>query len=107
MCVSWKRCVIRRLGSIFRDCTVFSSIGVVTVSTSRVVMVMLRDQSVSRWIDLVAVHADVGDHPAGCNQLLAQQERGRHTHRLDGGIDAASSGQCLDRVEGLAVAAVD
>ena len=45
---SLNRCVISRVGSIRLACTVFNSIGVESVSTSRVVIEMFCDQSRSR-----------------------------------------------------------
>ena len=44
-----KRCVTSLLGCNLPEPTTFSSIGVVTVSTSLVVSVMLRSQSFSTW----------------------------------------------------------
>src|ERR1700676_3137830 len=49
MFASLKWCVMRRLGSIFCARTTLRSIAVLTVSTSRVVMLMLRSQRRSRW----------------------------------------------------------
>src|SRR3546814_7480875 len=39
-------------------------------------------------VDFRAVHADIGDHPARCDEFLAQPEGRRHADRLDRGIDA-------------------
>ena len=53
------------------------------------------------------MHADIGDGAARRDELLAQFEGDRDAHRLDGGIDAALAGQLHDRLQGLAVGAVD
>ena len=80
----------------------------VTVSTSRVVMEMLRSHKLLQMeIDLLAVHADIGDDAARRDDLFAQLESGRNANRFDGGIDAAAAGHLHDRLDGLAVRAVD
>ena len=85
-----------------------SSIGVLTVSTSRVVMVMLRSHRLSRWrstfVPCTPILAMV---PPGGDDFLAHLERGRNAHRLDGRVDAALAGHLHDRLHGLAVGAVD
>ena len=70
-----------------------SSIGVLTVSTSRVVMVMLRSHRFSRWrstfVPCTPILAMV---PPGATIFSHKLERGRDAHRLDGGVHAAPSG---------------
>src|SRR5450759_3224360 len=58
-------------------------------------------------IDLRSMHSDIGDGAARRDNFLAQLEGGRNAHRLDGGIDAALVGHFHDRLQGLAVGAVD
>src|ERR1035437_5548488 len=53
------------------------------------------------------VHADVGDVPAGPDELSAKLERGRNADRLDGGVDAVFAGDLQYRLDGVAVTAVD
>ena len=90
------------------DCTVFSSIGVVTVSTSRVVMVMFCDHKPLKvQIGLHAMNADIGDGAARRDNVFANHERRRNADRFDRGIDAAAAGHFHDLLGRLAIAAVD
>jgi len=96
-----------RFGSIFLAPTVLNSIGMVAVSTSRVVIEMLRSHSSSRWRSTFFP----------CTPILAMVPAGAtsfwHSSKvagippLDGGVDAALAGHLHDRFQCLAVGAVD
>jgi hypothetical protein len=90
--------VISRLGSIFPALTVLRSIGFVTVSTRRVVIVMFCDHSRSRWRSALTpcTHADIRNRAARRHDVLAQHEGRRHAHRLNGRIDAPSASYLHD-----------
>ena len=84
------------------------SMGVVTVSTSRVVIGhILRPEPLKMKVDLGAMHANVGNDSARGDYILAQEECSRYTYGLNGGIDAAPVSQRLDRRGGFSVHAVD
>ena len=79
--------------------------GVVTVSTSRVVSVMLCDQSrLEVQLHGLAVHAHVGDASAGRHDGLADVEGRRDAHGLDGHVDAGAAREVHDLLHRLAVA---
>src|SRR5882724_575435 len=58
-------------------------------------------------VDLLPVHADIGDRAPGRDDLLAQLERSGYTHGFDGGVDAAPMGHLNDGVCRVALGAVD
>src|SRR5664280_1061984 len=58
-------------------------------------------------IDLLSMHADIGDGAARRDKFLAKFESHRDAHCLDSSIDAAFAGHLHDRLQGLAVGAVD
>jgi hypothetical protein len=65
-----------------------SSIGVLTGSTNRVVMVTV-PQAFQMECYLRSMHPDVCDGAARRNDFFAQLERGRDAHRFNSGISTA------------------
>ena len=71
-------------------------------------MVMLRSHRLSRWrSDLGPVHADVGNHAARRDDLLAKLKRGRNADGFDRRVDSDPAGHLHDIRHSCAVAAVD
>ena len=64
-------------------------------------------QPLEMQIGLDAVDADVGDHPAGCHDILAGDETGRHSYRLDGRVDPPAVGHGQNLLDRLSVGSVD
>jgi len=82
-----KRWVINFLASSFLDCTFLKSIGVVTVSTSRVVMVIFLDHKVSSYNStLLPCTPMLAMHPPGGDNGLAQFKGRWHANRFNGCI---------------------
>lgn len=78
--------------------------GVVTVSTSRVVIEIFCDHNRSRWRSTpAAVDADVGDRAAGGNDILAKLEGGGNADGLDRRLDAVALGQFFYLVDDSAM----
>src|SRR3546814_3065142 len=58
-------------------------------------------------VDFRAVHADIGDHPAGRDEFLAQTEGRRHADRLDRGIDALAIREIANQAHDVFTRAVE
>jgi hypothetical protein len=58
-------------------------------------------------VDLLSVHTDIGNMPAGSDDLLAKFKSDRDANRLDRRINAALAGHRHDRFCRLAITAVD
>ena len=96
-----KRCVISGLASTFPIRTVCSS-GVVAVSTSLVVIEILRSHRVSRCRStFVPCTPTLAIMPPGA--MMFAKSKVAESHRFDRGIDSAPARHLLDGFDGLAV----
>src|SRR5690606_10242184 len=68
---------------------------------------VMRPQTLQMEVNLLAMHADIGDGSARRDNVLTKTECRGNAHRLDGGIDAAPTRHLHHRFGGLAVLAVD
>src|ERR1700730_13927565 len=81
------------------------SIGVLTVSTNRVVMVILRSHRYSRWSDtFVPCTPILAIVPPGAT--IFSHEGDRDAHRLDSGVNPGLASHPHDRLRGFSVGAV-
>ena len=95
---SAKRWVANGVGSSRPSAISCSSFGVVSVSTSPVVISTSRIQSRSRWsVAGMAVHADVREPAARADQLRAELERLGNADRLDRDVGAETVRQLHGR----------
>src|ERR1700722_15372056 len=64
-------------------------------------------QALEMQINLLPVHADIGDGATRCHDFLAKLEGSGNTNRLDRGVDPALAGHRHYPIGRLAVGAVD